>query len=181
MYHGHATAAFFSVPEVERTLHELAKEGGDRLFWLIRSNTPIETGNLRASWTVLPVLVRRVGGAGVGAATNAYIVKVVTEEDYAPYVEHGTGLFSPERRDFYDIRPRDPRGWLVWRDRATGQMRFAKLVRHPGSPGQAMVRISVAKLEHEIRYEGRLDSVLDAMKRRLESKARRSPKRLVRG
>ena len=71
-----------------------------------------------------------------------------TDVEYAPYVEHGTGLWGP-RHAKYEIKPKRPDGWLRWIDPVTGDPVFAKRVMHPGSPGNHMFAFGAAIAEHE--------------------------------
>jgi hypothetical protein len=106
--------------------------------------TPVETGDLKRSWKesrAHKVVGTTYPGAGYGA-------EWYTEIDYAPYVEHGTGLWGPEHRK-YLILPKTPGGTLHWVG-ADGADVFAKSVMHPGSEGHHMLAESAAKLEVEI-------------------------------
>jgi hypothetical protein len=105
-------------------------------------NTPVETGHLRRWIEQKPLHVRR----GV-AGERVYETGAETEVEYAPYVEHGTGLWGP-RHARYEIRPKRPDGWLRWIDPDTGEPVFAKRVMHPGSPGSYMFALGTHMAEH---------------------------------
>ena len=86
----------------ERPLREamqrMANTGGDRLHAIIADLTPIKTGNLATSWD------RHNARRELHGTSTAYVSRVETSVDYAPFVEHGTGLWGPEHRK-YLIKP----------------------------------------------------------------------------
>ena len=141
-YTGDAIEQIFRQEPAVAAMRRMADEGGDKLRWYVRENTPIDTGELRSSWEKSPVHHRRAAAHG----EDTYEVEVFTEVDYAPHVEHGTGLWGPEHRK-YLIEPKKPGGLLSWTDRRTGQRVFARRVWHPGSPGQHMMAFGAAKTE----------------------------------
>lgn len=119
----------------------------------IRQNTPVETTRLRDGWD-------HTDAVSTGTSWRAF---VLTDVDYAPYVEEGTGLWGPRRRK-YKIEPKTPGGVLSFRPylRADGAVVldldnnptkdgrvFAKFVMHPGSPGAYMTKIGVQMAEHD--------------------------------
>ena len=107
-----------------------------------KMNTPIDTGRLIDSIKKkLTVVVLTPRGL-------AYESGCETHVDYAPHVEYGTGLYGP-RAAKYEIRPKNPHGWLRWIDPDTGQPIFAKRVMHPGSPGAAMFAKGATMTEAE--------------------------------
>jgi hypothetical protein len=141
----------FSRAGIDGVCREIAHRGGERMVEWTKRNTPIGhqpfaenyvPGHLRAS-IEQKLLVVHPSARGMvyesGAETNV---------DYAPYVEEGTGLYGPYRR-MYEIRPKNPDGWLRWIDPHTGQPVFAKRVMHPGSPGQHMFAIGAHMTEDE--------------------------------
>jgi hypothetical protein len=134
---------------------------------LVRQNTPIETGELRASWETKIVVVH-VGARG----ELVYESGTETEVEYVLYVEHGTGLWGPKHAR-YVIRPRRPDGWLRWIDPDTGQPVFARRVLHPGSPGNHMLAIGVALTEHEFEQFAR--APISTCMRELERQIKRAP------
>jgi hypothetical protein len=119
----------------------------DRAHELVAVFTPVESGNLRSSWYREPaVRTRRYGFV-------AYRSTVATEVDYAPHVEHGTGLWGPSHSK-YEILPVRARA-LSWITRVPIRMRdgrlipagtrvFAMRVMHPGSRGRHMMARAVA-------------------------------------
>lgn len=162
-YVGDRLQPFFDSSRNSLLMRELANKGGDTMVdWTVR-NTPIDTGNLRTSWYQLDVN-KRITPLG-----DTWESGVATQVEYAPYVEHGTGLWGPDHAR-YTIRPKDPHGWLRWRDRATGRWVYAKAVQHPGSPGQHMVAIAAAMTEAE--FERVADPILEAWRREIEARAR---------
>lgn len=112
---------------------KMAVHGGETLEHWVTINTPVETGELRASWHASSPEPYTSEGS------PAYRVTVGTEVDYAPYVEYGTGIYGPSHAP-YIIKPKDPNGTLrfVAKD---GTIVFAKQVLHPGSPGNHMMGI----------------------------------------
>lgn len=143
MYEGDDLPTLFAQHPAQRALRRMAHTGGSVLKDRVEENTPIDTGELRASWTQSPVKHRRVSMLG---AEDVYESEVSTDKDYAPDVEHGTGLWGPEHRK-YLIEPKTPGGLLSWIDASTGQRVFARRVWHPGSPGQHMMAFGAAKTE----------------------------------
>lgn len=143
---------WFGTAPNRRFLRRAAGRGGERMTELTEMNTPIDSGHLRQSWKVKPVilLVDAVGNPVAQSGVETFV-------EYAPYVEWGTGLFGPKHAK-YPIVPKNPDGWLKWTDPKTGLPVFAKKVMHPGSPGQHMVAIAVAVSEHEL--ERTLQSLL---------------------
>ena len=141
-YVGGTLAPLFAVEPVEVTMVRLADRGGERMVELTKENTPVDTRQLRNSW-----YQRRLRRVRRGRLTG-WESGVATDEDYAPHVEHGTGLWGPEHRR-YLILPKRPGGSLRWRDPRTGRVIFARAVMHPGSPGQHMVQIAAGALEIE--------------------------------
>lgn len=120
----------------------MAHKGGDRMTSVTVINTPIKSGNLRTSWYQLPTTRVHVG------PWPAYRSGVASQVPYAPDVEYGTGLWGP-RHAKYEIKPKDPSGFLRWIDPRTGKEVFAKRVMHPGSPGQHMIQIAGEVTEFE--------------------------------
>ena len=153
-YEGQLLAGWFD-RSAERAVathcHRMADRGGEVLTANVKRNTPIGhdafdesyvPGKLRRSWTKKLVVVRpSAWGTEYESGTETWIT-------YAPYVEHGTGLYGP-RHSYYIIRPKKPGGWLSWIDQVSGERRFAKMVKHPGSPGSHMIAIGVSLTEHE--------------------------------
>ena len=90
--------------------------------------------------------------------------------DYAPHVEYGTGLWGPSGAK-YPIYPKDPGGLLHWIDRDSGQHVFAKMVMHPGSPGQHMIAIAGSMAEAEFDGGAIGDGVLGEWARTVEASA----------
>lgn len=152
-YHGDKLASLFRPEPTLNAARRLAEKGGERLVELTVEHTPIDTGELAQSWKKKLLLVRPNARGATVLETG-----VVTEVEYAPYVEHGTGLWGPKHAK-YLIVPKKPGGVLHWIGHG-GEDVFATHVWHPGSPGAHMVAISVAELEVT------LDKVLEAELRR---------------
>jgi hypothetical protein len=153
-------AAFDDWP-VRDALNAMAKTGGDRLHAMIAELTPIRTGNLATSW------YREITERKLHGTTMAYVSRVATDVDYAPYVNYGTGLFGPKHTK-YLIEPHPPRQFLSWIDPLTGQRRFARRVWHPGSEGAHMVERAVGAIEGFLQEIMTPD--LEAYKRAQEAK-----------
>lgn len=150
-YVGDELAPLFRAGPTEAAAHDFAEILGDEWKTWTEKNTPIEMGTLRRSWYVTPVTPGR-------RATNpTWTGHLRTETEYAPHVEHGTGIFGPQGRP-YTIRPKQPGGTLSWIDKRTGERVFARSVRHPGSPGQHMLAIGAVMADHhgEAACEARL-------------------------
>lgn len=142
-YQGAHLPTWFSNTEaIEECCEEIADAVGDFMQRTTVQNTPIDTGWLRQEIRKkITVVTRNERGEKV------YETGSETSVEYAPYVEHGTGLWGP-RHARYVIKPRNPDGWLRWINPETGEPVFAKRVMHPGSPGAHMFAIGVAMAEH---------------------------------
>jgi hypothetical protein len=145
-YEGARLAPWFDEHAREITIetaHKMAERGGDHLTTRVGELTPQDTGKLKTSWHRKPVLI-------VASMEGQIVFESGTETDvdYAPYVEHGTGLWGPKHAK-YEIRPKKPGGVLHFLG-PEGEDVFTKLVMHPGSPGKHMIAIAVAEIEHAI-------------------------------
>jgi hypothetical protein len=136
----------FAPEPVHRALRQMARHGGDRMVDFTIINTPIDTGNLRTSWRQKPVTVAYTSRGGL-----VYESGVETDVEYAPYVEHGTGLFGPQHRK-YLIRAKGKAagGADYLRFVVGGEVVYAKEVWHPGSPGAHMVAIAATMVEAQL-------------------------------
>jgi hypothetical protein len=128
-YTGARLAEWFHEDKLHRALRRMSEELGKVQTSATRAETPIDTGHLAASIRELPVIEYTEG------VRHVYESGCETEVDYAPYVEHGTGLWGPKHAK-YVIRPKNPGGWLRFVD--NGKVVFAKQVVHQGSPGAHM-------------------------------------------
>ena len=160
IYTGPDLAQIADPEPAQRAMNRMATTGGDRMHAMIAELTPVDTGNLATSWTRMPTRYEMHG------PERAWVSRVRTEVDYAPYVEHGTGLWGPEHRK-YLIVPKKPGGFLSWVDPRTGRRVFARQVWHPGSPGAHMVSRGVA-LVHGLLREI-MDPELERFKREQEA------------
>lgn len=133
----------------ERIVADMADEGHDAIV----RNTPVRSGNLRTSWYKSPPL-------GAHHRPGYYEASVVTEVEYAPYVEEGTGLYGPRHRS-YEIVPKTGSA-LRWRDPRTGKWVWARRVTHVGSRGAHMARLGTEMVE------ARLDQIAEPTLQRLE-------------
>lgn len=132
-------------PAVTVAGRAMAEKGGKRLHEVTQARTPIDTsdvgplkrarvpGTLRESIQVDRVRAKR-------GVPKGWQVRVFTEDPIAPHVEWTT---KP-----HEIRPRDPRGSL--RFYSHGQVRFAKVVHHPGTRGQKMFSGAAAFVQSEV-------------------------------
>jgi hypothetical protein len=125
---------------VKLALRRMADTGGDRLHALIAEFTPVKTGNLATSWH------REATTRELHGTSMAYVSRVATDVDYAPYINYGTGLFGPKHTK-YLIEPHPPRQFLSWIDPLTGARRFARRVWHPGSEGAHMIEKAAGAVE----------------------------------
>ena len=161
-YIGPDLAALFDQTPAHRAAQRMASTGGDRLHAAIAENTPVRTGNLRTSWYREPTVPESHGSA------TAYVSRVRTDVDYAPYVNYGTGLFGPKHAK-YLIEPHPPKRFLSWIDPATRRRVFYRQVWHPGSPGAHMIQYGAGLVEglaNEI-----LLGDLEVFKREMEAQA----------
>lgn len=142
-YVGGRLAPWFDTSPTKKFLNRAAEAGGDRMAEVAALNTPVRTSHLRESWRTKAVVVMTMPAGEV-----AYVSGAETFVEYAPYVEWGTGLWGPKHAK-YPIRPKNPDGWLRWIDPHTGLPVFAKLVMHPGSPGNHMMAIAANVAEFE--------------------------------
>lgn len=170
-YLGGRLQPFFDQSGIPKLCREMADHGGERMTHLVKINTPIGhqpftedyiPGALRASiQQKLTVVTMRAGKL-------VYESGCETNLSYGPYVEHGTGLWGPHRAK-YEIKPKNPDGWLSWINQETGERIFARKVMHPGSPGQAMFAIGAHMAEHEFNLWGQ--RMVQAWARRQERHA----------
>lgn len=153
MYEGPRLAALFDREEEEildALAFDMAQDGGEMLTRNIQELTPVGhrpfdgwyvPGHLKRSIEqTIVVVTPTMGGTLFETATE-------TNVTYAVFVEHGTGLWGP-RRARYEIRPKNPDGWLRFHDKH-GNLVFAKRVMHPGSPGAHMFSRGIAVTEPE--------------------------------
>lgn len=112
-----------------------------------KERCPVDTGRLRASIT--PDMV---------GPTEGY---VGTNVAYAAAVEYGS---RP-----HEIRPRKA-NVLAWKDRETGEMRFAKKVNHPGTAARPF--LEPAYLEGQKAAEKHFNAAFERLKARLERELR---------
>ena len=141
-YTGGSLVPWFDNRFTTLTAHNMADAGGRELTRRVEEKTPIDTGHLKQSWERKAV-ARRADYLGFTAFESG----VETHVDYAPYVEHGTGLWGPKHAK-YLIKPKKPGGWLHWIGK-DGEDVFRRSVMHPGSKGAHMVALAVAELAHE--------------------------------
>lgn len=147
-YVGGRLEPLFTPELAEEAAHDMAVDGTVWLHHKIVENTPVSyhgialghqgfgherpraPGTLKRSWYLDPdgVHRRRRG------ADYAYIGQVKTDDPIAPFVENDT---RP-----HIIRPKNPNGFLRFRLWPSGQLVFAKMVRHPGTTGHHMVLLS---------------------------------------
>lgn len=149
-YHGGSLVSLFNARPQKATdlcARRLADRAGEQMVQRTRENTPIDTGELRASWYQLPTNKTHF------AIWPAYESGVASNVDYAPYVEYGT---RP-----HIIEPKKPGGVLHWVDPGSGEDVFARRVHHPGTAGQHMIAIGAAMTEFEIDSGAVVKDILD--------------------
>lgn len=139
-YEGARLAPAFGTGPVKVASREMARRGGAAWTVAVRAKTPIDTGELEASWREKIVLISLNDVGEVVYESGPY-----TETSYAPDVEYGTGLWGPKHAK-YLIEPKNPDGVLHWIGK-DGESVFARRVWHPGSPGAHMLAISGAETE----------------------------------
>ena len=140
---------------------DLAVTGSQHQTERTQDNTPVDTSYLRDN-----IFAKGVMGPFQEIDGEVYYGGTETDVSYALYVEEGTGLWGPSA-SYYEIRPKDPDGFLrfhpyvrdsggsVRLDRRTGnpikaaEPVYAKVVLHPGSPGNHMFALGAAITEHE--------------------------------
>lgn len=132
-YRGARLASVFPDRPAREASKRMARSGGEFLTDAAKARTPVDTGELRESWKTKPVLETRSEDRGFPVFESG----TETDVDYAPYVEHGTGLWGPKHKK-YEIRPKQPGGMLHWKT-AEGHDVYARLVMHPGSKGHNML------------------------------------------
>lgn len=163
-YKGGSLTSLFGPVAQEATAvaaRRMAERGGDKMVDVAVANTPIDSGNLRTSWYQLPTTKGMYRGA------PSYTSGVATDVPYAPYVEHGTGLFGPKKAK-YVIRPKNPGGMLSWV--GPGGRVFAHEVMHPGSPGQHMVAIA-GEVAEDVADDALYPPILDEWRQTIEGGA----------
>lgn len=128
---------------VDRACKRITDDAGDRLQANVRRNTPVDASPFRDKPDRPRGALRESIERGrVEATVPDYRVRVFTEDPVAPHVEWDTRPHT--------IRARRPGGRLHWRDRQTGDHRFAASVEHPGTTGQHMFAAGAARTEAEI-------------------------------
>lgn len=140
MYRGPSLAHCFDfVDDAAEFSRHLAREGGARMVENVKLFTPVGHNPHAENYVpgdLLASINEKLMVVYPSARGMVYETGAETNLDYAPYVEHGTGLWGPARAK-YEIRPKNPNGWLRFHDKA-GNVIFAKRVLHPGSPGAHM-------------------------------------------
>lgn len=155
MYRGPSLAHIFDFEDDAKDLsRELAREGGSRMTENVRALTPVGHNPFQEGYVpghLLASIEQKIVVVYFDAALGATVYESGTETnlDYGPYVENGTGLWGPHR-SFYEIRPKNPDGWLRFHD-ADGNVVFAKRVLHPGSPGAHMFTRGAAMTDEQFR------------------------------
>jgi hypothetical protein len=164
-YVGGRLEPWFDRSPNRRFIRRAADAGGEHMTRVVKERTPVDTAYLRQSIRQKLTVLRLRGGAWVGESGCE------TNVEYAPYVEHGTGLWGP-RSARYEIKPRNPNGWLRWIDPITGDPVFAKRVMHPGSPGAHMFAIGASLTEAA--FEEIVNAPLQLWAREVEAQNRTS-------
>lgn len=144
-YHGGTLAPLFEPDLAEDAMRDMADDGADWLLREVVALTPVHEefgggagrwvsanrergrrpGTLKRSWYRVPGVIRARRGTG-----NVFQAWVVTDDPIAPFVEDDTRPHT--------IVPRRAKA-LRFRAWPSGQVIYAKLVRHPGTTGQHMM------------------------------------------
>lgn len=143
-YIGGKLKPWFDTSPIDGAIKNAVRLGVEHANSLAAEYTPVETGDLKKSWKTS----RAHKTVGTNYPGSGYGAEWYTEVEYAPYVEHGTGLWGPEHKK-YLIMPKTPGGKLHWVAPGGGDV-YASKVMHPGSPGHFMLSKSAAKLELEM-------------------------------
>ena len=126
-YRGGRLAPWFDSTGTTETAKKMAEDGGKRMTELTASNTPVETGVLWQSWKKSMLVT-------ISSAVEVlYQSGTETDVEYAPYVEHGTGMWGPKHAP-YVIVPKKPGGVLHFFAK-DGTEVFTTKVIHPGITG----------------------------------------------
>lgn len=177
MYVGDRLEPLFAEAEdlIPDTCYEIAEAGGERLTEVVRENTPVSyhgialghqgfgderqrvPGTLKASW--YQTIVRRTSRYGAPAWESG----AATDDPVAPFVENDTRA--------HDIKPKKPGGRLRFRLWPTGELVYARRVRHPGTLGAHMLLTAVNRVEQEL--EALAEPALVRWAKRAERGARR--------
>ena len=91
-------------------------ENRDPVRARVQNEAPVRQGGLRGSVTTVLI---------PGGIHRTRVLRVIARAHYALWVTDGTGPHL--------IRPRTPGGVLAFLDAVTGDRRFARSVRHPGT------------------------------------------------
>jgi hypothetical protein len=142
-YHGGTLAPLFEPELAQKAVADMADDGGDWLLDRIVEFTPTShhahwagmlgfgaereraPGTLKRSWYREPGVWRVRRGA-----YNGYEAKVATNDPIAPYVEDDT------RPHIIRAKPGKSLRFRAW---PTGEVVYARFVRHPGTTGRHMV------------------------------------------
>jgi hypothetical protein len=143
-YDGGELRYLFEPELAQGAVHDIADKGGDFLLRRVIDNTPVSyhgialahqgfgPGRERAPGTLKRSWRRRLGvRREFRRGSVAMVSEVYTNDPIAPFVENDT---RP-----HVIRPKNPNGFLRFRVWPTGELVFARMVRHPGTTGQHMM------------------------------------------
>ena len=125
-YQGGKVSGLFDGEPARLAARRMAERGGERMTELARDGTPVETGEVRASWEQVPVTRER------HPAGPAYRSGVRSEHYRARWVEYGVQR--------HEIRPDDEQALDTPRGPRAG-------ADHPGYPGRHPVANAAAYLE----------------------------------
>lgn len=161
-------APLFGRELIDGVCRDLAMTGGRKMTEWTRINTPV--GHQPFTEDYIPGALRESIRQKLLVVTFSlrgmvYESGCETNLSYAPYVEEGTGLYGPHRQ-MYEIRPKNPNGWLKFTDQKTGEVIFARKVMHPGSPGSHMFAIGAVMAEADFHLFGQ--RILQEWSRRQE-------------
>lgn len=152
--------------EHRQTARELANEGGAVMTENTKDNTPVDGTGEHSQHLRDNIDKKMVSGPWQEVDGEVYYSGAETYVTYANLIEDGWGLWGPKHA-YYEIKPKNPDGFLKFHAYvrgADGSVRldaksgkpakeasptFAKVVMHPGAPGQHMFALGAALTEHQ--------------------------------
>lgn len=133
-YVGDSLANFVRAIEAptSRAARRMADKGGAVMTERTKAHTPVQTGEVRASWRQKSTAAQRIN------ATDAYVSGVETHHWRAPMVEHGVRPHRIEPK--HDADPETPEALETPEGPRAG-------ADHPGYPGAHAVAKAAAELD----------------------------------
>jgi HK97 gp10 family phage protein len=103
---------------------QIIKQAAQKIQAEAQTRAPVKSGRLKAS-----IQIRYTGPLSAIIGSNLF---------YAPYMEFGTGSRGEFPGTSYIIKPKNPKGVLVWT--SNGKRSYAKIVNHPGVKARPFMR-----------------------------------------